>query len=61
MHGDIALNECECMIGKSTSRLMFDWVGAVKWDNVQQSLMADKMENKICARYQQVGIDPPIG
>ena len=24
MHGDIALNECECMVGKSTLCLVFD-------------------------------------
>ena len=24
MHGDIALNGCECMVGKSTQRLVFD-------------------------------------
>ena len=50
MHGDIALNGCECMVGKSTVFLcsivcreyMVDrhyvWcsmVGLVKWDNVQ--------------------------
>ena len=35
MHGDIALNGCECMVGKSTLCLVFDWVGSVKWDNVQ--------------------------
>ena len=37
MHGDIALNGCECMVNKSTLRLVFDWVGLVKWDEVQQS------------------------
>ena len=39
MHGDIALNVCECMVEKkSTSRLVFncDWVGSIKWDEVQQ-------------------------
>ena len=34
MHEDIALNGCECMVGKSTRRLVFDLVGSVKWDNV---------------------------
>ena len=37
MQGDISLNECECMFGKSILRLVFDWVGSIKWDNVQQS------------------------
>ena len=41
MNEDIALNGCECMVGKSTLRLVFDWVGSVKWDNVQQSRMVD--------------------
>ena len=34
MHGDITLNGCECMVNESTLRLVFDWVGLVKWDNV---------------------------
>ena len=29
MHRDITLNGCECMFGKSTLRLVFDWVGLV--------------------------------
>ena len=37
MHGDITLNGCECMVEKSTLCLVFDWVGLVKWDEVQQS------------------------
>ena len=41
MHGDIALNGCECMVGNSTLRLVFDWVGSVKWDNIQQSRTVD--------------------
>ena len=34
-HGDITLNWCECMVGQSTLRLVFDLVDSVKWDNVQ--------------------------
>ena len=41
MHGDIALNGCEYMVGKSTLRLVFDWMGLVKWDNVQHSHTVD--------------------
>ena len=41
MHGDIALNGCKGMIEKSTLRLVFDWVGLVKWDEVQQSRMVE--------------------
>ena len=35
MHGDIRLNGCECMVEKPTLCLVFDWVGFVKWDEVQ--------------------------
>ena len=41
IHGNIALNGCKCIVGKSTLRLVFDWVGSVKWDNVQQSCTVD--------------------
>ena len=41
MHWDIALNGCECMVEKSTLRLVFDWAGLVKWDEVQQSCMVE--------------------
>ena len=37
IHEDMALNGCECMVELSTLRLVFDWVGSVKWDEVQQS------------------------
>ena len=37
MHEDIALNGCECMVEKSTLSLVLDWVGSIKWDEVQQS------------------------
>ena len=57
MHGDIALNGCECMVNELTLRLVFDWVGSVKWDNVQQSRMVLYMRMKICVGYQQEGID----
>ena len=59
MHGDIALNGCECMVNESTLRLVFDWVGSVKWDNVQQSRTVLYMRMKICVGYQQEGIDLP--
>ena len=29
MNEDIALNGCECMVGKSILCLVFDWVGSV--------------------------------
>ena len=61
MHGDIVLNGCECMVGESTLHLVFDLVGSVKWDNIQQSrtIYGNFKENMY--RYQQVGMDPPLG
>ena len=41
MHKDITVNGCECMVGKSIQCLVFDWVGSVKWDNVQQNRTVD--------------------
>ena len=41
MHRDIVLNGCECMVGKSTLHSVFDWVGSIKWDNIQQSRTVD--------------------
>ena len=57
MHGDIALNGRECMVNELTLRLVFDWVGSVTWDNIQQSRTILYMIKKICAGYQQEGID----
>ena len=49
MHGDIALNGCECMVCKSTWRLVFDLVSSVKWDNVQQCHTVDlNGKEKMC-------------
>ena len=57
MHRDITLNGCECMVNESTLRLVFDWVGSIKWNNVQRSRTVLYMINKICDRYQQEGIE----
>ena len=48
MHRYMALNGCECMVGKSTLRLVFDWMGSVKWDNVQQSRTVDCGKENMC-------------
>ena len=61
MHGDIALNAFECMVNESTLRSVFDWVGSVKWDNVQQSHTILYMIRKLCVGYYQEGIDPSLG
>ena len=60
MHGDIALNGCECMISKSTLHLVFDWVGSVNGKTSNRVARLIKMVKKICAMYQQEGIDPPL-
>ena len=61
MHGDIALSGCECMVGKSTLRLVFDWVGSVNRARFNRVVRLNKIVKKICASYQQVGIDSPSG
>ena len=61
MHGDITLNGCECMVGKWTLRLVFDWVGLVNGTTSNKFARLNKMVKKICVGYQQEGIDPPSG
>ena len=56
---DIALNGCECMVSKSTLRLVFEWVGSVNGTTSNKVARLNKMLKKICVGYQQVGIDPP--
>ena len=57
MHGDIALNGCECMVGKSTLHLVFDWVGSINGTKSNRVTRLIKMANKMCFGYQQEGID----
>ena len=59
MHMDIALNGCECMVGKSKLCLVFDWVGSVNGTTSNRVARLIKIVKKICVRYQQKGIDPP--
>ena len=61
MHGDIALNGCECMVNESTLRLVFDWVDWVNGTMSNKVARLIKMVNKIGAGYRQKGIDPPLG
>ena len=49
MHGDMALNECECIVGKSTLRLVFDCVGLVNGTTSNRVARLNKMVKKICA------------
>ena len=46
MHGDIALNGCECMVGKSTLCLVFDWVGSVNGKTSNKVARLIKMVKK---------------
>ena len=49
------------MVGKLTLRLVFDWVGSVNGTTSNRVARLIKMVKKICAGYQQEGIDPPSG
>ena len=60
-HGNIALNWCECMVGKSTLCLVLDWVGSVNGITSNRVARLIKMVKKISFRHQQEGIDPPSG
>ena len=61
MQGDIAINGCECMVGKSTLRLVFEWVGSINGTTSNIVIRLNKMVKRICVGYQQEGIDPPSG
>ena len=61
MHGDIALNGCECMVGKSTLCWVFDWVDLVNGTTSNRVARLNKMVKKICVGYQQEWIDPLSG
>ena len=52
MHGDIALNGCECIVDKSTLCLVFDWVGLVNGTTSNIVAQLIKMVKKICVGYQ---------
>ena len=59
LHGDIALNECECMVDKSTLHLVL--IGWARLNGTTSNRVARliKMIKKICTGYQQERIDPP--
>ena len=52
MHGNIALNVCECMVNESTLSLVFDWVSLVNGIKSNKVTRLIKMVKKICAGYQ---------
>ena len=49
------------MVGKSTMRFVFDWVGSVNGITSNKVSRLIKMVKKICVGYQEEGIDPPSG
>ena len=51
MQGDIALNGCECIVGKLTLRLVFDWVGSVNGTTSNNVALLNKIVKKICVGY----------
>ena len=51
MHGDIALNECECVVNESTLSLVFDWVSLVNGIKSNRVARLIKMVKKISVRY----------
>ena len=61
MQGDIAINRCECVVGKSTVSLVFKWVGSINATTSNRVILLNKMVKRICVGYQQEGIDPPSG
>ena len=58
MHVEIALNGCECMVGKSTLRLVFDWVGSVNGTTSNIIAMLNKIVKKICVGTNKKGQIP---
>ena len=56
MHDDITLNGCECMIGKSTLCLVFDWVGLVNGITCNRVTRLNKMVKKMCVTIRKIGI-----
>ena len=46
--GNIAFHRCECMVGKSTLHLVFDWVGSV--NGTTSNRVAWLHETKIMCR-----------
>ena len=48
MHGDIALNECECMVEESTLHLVFDWVAQSSGTKSNRVARLNKVVKKTC-------------
>ena len=61
MHGDIAVNGCECMVNESTLHLVFDWWARLSGTTSNKVARLIKMVKKICIKYQKEEIDPPLG
>ena len=54
---NIAFHECECMVGKSTLRLVFNWVGSVNGITSNRVARVHEMEN-ICQVSTRRDISP---
>ena len=48
MHGDIVLNECECMVEESTMCLVFDLVGSSSGMKSNRVAQLNKVVKKTC-------------
>ena len=60
MHGDIELNGCKCMVGKSTALVLIGWA-RLNGTTSNRVVRLIEMVKKICVGYQEVGIDPSLG
>ena len=61
MHKEIVLNGCELMVENSTMCSVFDWVGLVKWDEVQQSHTVEKYGKENLCRVIAIRDRHPLG
>ena len=61
MYMGIALNGCECMVNKSTLRLVLIGWALLNGTTSNRVARLIKMVKKKCVGYQQEGIDPPSG
>ena len=48
MHGDIALNGCECMVEKSTLHLVFNWVDQLSGTKSNRVSQLNNVVKKNC-------------
>ena len=51
MHGDFALNGCECMVNELTLCLVFDWWARLNGTTSNRVAWLSKVVKKICYGY----------